>query len=55
MSIFKLRGVGSSISSFHSLAQHVYDSFQLVLTSQIVSEEWILRFVFETSLTLEVL
>ena len=31
-------------SSFHSLAQHVYDSFQLVLTSQIVSEEWILRF-----------
>ena len=30
--------------SFHSLAQHVYDSFQLVLKSQIVSEEWILRF-----------
>ena len=31
-------------NSFHSLAQQVYDSFQLMLTSQIVSEDWILRF-----------
>ena len=31
-------------SSFHSLAQHVYDSFHLVLASRKVSEKWILRF-----------